>query len=73
MNDHEFLKLAYIKTCLYFSAIQRTQADHHINGLCTALNINIPEEDTYIQLWENSQADFESQEPQDFQEAEDDW
>ena len=58
LNDHEFLKLAYIKTCLYFSTIQRTQADHHINDLCTELNINIPEEDTYIHIWENSQADF---------------
>ena len=61
LNDHEFLKIAYIKTCLYFSTVQRAQLSVHVRDLCVELNQTTPQEEEYDQIWENSCEDFESQ------------
>ena len=103
LNDHEFLKLAFIKTCLYFSSLHRAQSEiqvheliaalryphpasikrclyfsslHRaqseiqIHELCAHLNMDIPDDDTYVHIWEHSQKDQESQ---DFCEAKETW
>ena len=59
--DHEFLKTAFIKTCLFFSTVHQAQANCNVNALCAELNMNTPEEEEYKQIWENSQEDFELQ------------
>ena len=70
LNDHEFLKLAFIKTCLYFSSLHWAQAEIQVHELCAHLNMDTPDDDTYVQIWEISQKVFESQ---DFHKAKEDW
>ena len=68
LNNDEFLKTAFIKTCLFFSTVHQAQAKLGVKVMCAQLNMLAPEEAEYDQIQENAREDFEN--PQDFCKAE---
>ena len=54
LNDHEFLKMAFIKTCLFFSTVHWAQANRDVKAMCAELNMLTPEEAEYDQIWEDA-------------------
>ena len=58
LNNHKFLKTAFIKTCLFFSTVHRAQADLGVKALYAQLNMLAPKKAEYDQIWESAREDF---------------
>ena len=67
LNNHSFLKVAFIKVCIFLSTLQRARANINMNSLCAEMNISPPDEAECDQLWEDSKEYFDPEE--DFHEA----
>ena len=54
LQNQDFLKKACIKTCLFYSAVQRAQADIAVQSHCVQLDMPKPDEADFAEVWDNA-------------------